>query len=129
MSNQLNRDMLLNIIREFGWEVEVIPYNGHEYARCTLPSCVDNNYSMTFLADEAIDVREGIDDEVYKLDVDEYVKRWKNAKNYYGMPGIPEVDEIEKEGKRIYNMLGEMLSDIDNVLDVPKKKIFNFLAH
>ena len=125
----VDRETILNIMRDYGWSVEIVQYNETDYARCVIPSCVDGNYSMTFIAENAHDVREGIDDEVYKLDVDEYVKRWKNAKFYYGMPGIPDVEEIEKEGNRIYELLSKMLSDVDLVMNTPPKKVYNFLEH
>ncbi len=129
MRKGIDRDTILNIVRDFGWEVEVLQFNERDYAKCTIPSCVDGNYSMIFLAETAHDVREGIDDEVYKLDVEEYVKRWKNAKFYYGMPGIPDVPEIEKEGNRIYDLLSRTLSDIDALMETPPQKVYNFLEH
>lgn len=127
--NKTSKDYLLDIIREYGWEVELIPYNGHEFARCTMPSSVNGKYSMTFVADTPSDIRDGVDDELYQLKVDDYVKRWKNAKNYYGMPGIPEVSEIEKEGNRIYGSLSDILNDIDNALYQHPKRILDFLSH
>ena len=125
----VDRDTILNILRDYGWDVEVVRYNDFDYARCIIPSCVDGNYSMTFIAETARDVREGIDDELYKLNVNEYVKRWENARDYYGMPGIPDNQEIEKEGNRIYDLLSKMLSDADYILKTPPKKVYNFLEH
>lgn len=121
---KIDREDLLEIIRGYGWDVDVQPYGGHEYAVCNLPSSVAQSYTITLLVDTTIDLRDGLDDAAYELKVDEYVSAWKTARNYYGMPGIPDVDEIEKEGNRIHDILKNMLNDVDDLLKLPKNKVF-----